>query len=281
MTDLQNKYDILLEDIKLLLQYDDKYMKIDKTKIVKPNILNELEEKISDFKQKQSNIKLQIKNNNDRKALLINDISSITIQNTNIEKEISELNNNTKIIQEEQQSKLDLINSKCKELEELSDTTHNQVYKDIIKQIMKVVNNNCILLEPINNLYYSKSENLIFTKFTIFTKCTLEQFDIPKLEFYKKLYQLKDVINKDIIDLNILNNNGINTNQSYIDFIVDKNFPTKQEFIEMIKYEKFKKNLEDMIEVINKEIYKYNWLSLFTVTFSKGEYQAPHIDFTY
>ena len=100
MTDLQNKYDILLEDIKLLLQYDDKYMKIDKTKIVKPNILNELEEKISDFKQKQSNIKLQIKNNNDRKALLINDISSITIQNTNIEKEISELNNNTKIIQE-------------------------------------------------------------------------------------------------------------------------------------------------------------------------------------
>ena len=43
MTDLQNKYDILLEDIKLLLQYDDKYMKIDKTKLVKPNILNELE----------------------------------------------------------------------------------------------------------------------------------------------------------------------------------------------------------------------------------------------
>jgi len=40
MTDLQNKYDILLEDIKLLLQYDDKYMKIDKTNIVKPNILN-------------------------------------------------------------------------------------------------------------------------------------------------------------------------------------------------------------------------------------------------
>jgi hypothetical protein len=43
MTDLQNKYDILLEDIKLLLQYDDKYMKIDKNKLVKPNILNELE----------------------------------------------------------------------------------------------------------------------------------------------------------------------------------------------------------------------------------------------
>ena len=39
MTDLQNKYDILLEDIKLLLQYDDKYMKIDKTNIVKPNIV--------------------------------------------------------------------------------------------------------------------------------------------------------------------------------------------------------------------------------------------------
>ncbi len=42
MTDLQNKYDILLEDIKLLLQYDDKYMKMCKNKLVKPNILNEL-----------------------------------------------------------------------------------------------------------------------------------------------------------------------------------------------------------------------------------------------
>jgi len=102
MTDLQNKYDILLEDIKLLLQYDDKYMKIDKTNIVKPNILNELEKKISDIKQKQTGITLQIKNNNDKKELLINDISSITIQNTNIEKEITELNNNTKIIKEEQ-----------------------------------------------------------------------------------------------------------------------------------------------------------------------------------
>ena len=58
MTDLQNKYDILLEDIKLLLQYDDKYMKIDKTKLVKPNILNELEKKISDIKQKKSGIEL-------------------------------------------------------------------------------------------------------------------------------------------------------------------------------------------------------------------------------
>lgn len=101
MTDLQNKYDILLEDIKLLLQYDDKYMKIDKTNIVKPNILNELEKKINDIKQKQTGITLQIKNNNDKKELLINDISSITTQNTNIEKEITELNNNTKIIKEE------------------------------------------------------------------------------------------------------------------------------------------------------------------------------------
>ena len=94
MTDLQNKYDILLEDIKLLLQYDDKYMKIGKNKLVKPNILNELEKKISDIKQQKSGIALQIKDNNDKKELLTNDISSITIQNTNIEREISELNNN-------------------------------------------------------------------------------------------------------------------------------------------------------------------------------------------
>ena len=150
MTDLQNKYDILLEDIKLLLQYDDKYMKIDKTKLVKPNILlNELKKKISDIKQKKSGIALQIKNNNDKKELLINDISSITTQNTNIEKEISELNNNTKIIQEEQQLKLDLINSKCKELEEFSDTIQNQLQKDIFNH-NKVLNN--VLFE----LYLSK-----------------------------------------------------------------------------------------------------------------------------
>ena len=146
MTDLQNKYDILLEDIKLLLQYDDKYMKIGKTKLVKPNILNELEKKISDIKQQKSGIALQIKDNNDKKELLTNDISSITIQNTNIEREISELNNNTKIIQEEQQSKLDLLNSKCKELEEFSNTIQNQLQKDMIKQILKVCNNNHTLL---------------------------------------------------------------------------------------------------------------------------------------
>lgn len=148
MTDLQNKYDMLLEDIKILLQYDDKYIKIDKTNIVKPNKLNELEKQIGNIKQKQSGIKLQIKNNNDNKELITNEIRIINEKQNNIEKEITELNNNTKIIQEEQQSKLDLINLKCKELDELSDTTQNQVYKDIIKQILKVVNNNCILLKP-------------------------------------------------------------------------------------------------------------------------------------
>ena len=146
MTDLQNKYDILLEDIKLLLHYDDKYMKIGKTKLVKPNILNELEKKISDIKQKKTDIALQIKDNNNKKELLTNDISSITSQNTNIETEISKLTNNTKIIQEEQQSKLDLITSKCKELKEFSDTIQNQLQKDMIKQILKVCSNNHTLL---------------------------------------------------------------------------------------------------------------------------------------
>jgi hypothetical protein len=93
MTDLQNKYDILLEDIKLLLQYDDKYMKIDKTNIVKPNILNELEKKISELNTNSSkNIDI-IKEKNDeiQKLLSLNTNLSLEINKYNIE--ISNLEN--------------------------------------------------------------------------------------------------------------------------------------------------------------------------------------------
>ena len=146
MTDLQNKYDMLLEDIKFLLQYDDKYIKIDKNNIVNPNKLNELEKQIGNIKQKQSGIKLQIKNNNDNKELITNEIRIINKKQNNIETEITELNNNTKIIQEEQQSKLDLINLKCKELDELCNLFTGckctiYVIQNINKKILSHINN--------------------------------------------------------------------------------------------------------------------------------------------
>ena len=128
MSNMQEIYDLLVQDIKLLVQYDDKYMKIDNTNILKPNILNDLEHKMKELKQKQSNILLQIKTNNDKKELLEIDINNISIKQ--IENEITGLNNNTNMIQEEQQVKLDLINSKCKELEELIDTIYyNESYQ--------------------------------------------------------------------------------------------------------------------------------------------------------
>ena len=211
MTDLQNKYDILLEDIKLLLQYDDKYMKIDKNKLVKPNILNELEKKISDIKQRQSGIILQIKNNNDKKELLINDISSITTQNTNIEKEINELSNNTKIIQEEQQLKLDLITSKCKELEEFSDTIQNQLQKDMIKEILKVCNNNRILLKK--TIFNDKLlNNYLIEMFLSYIECGVK-FDMSN----NKIHNLKD--NNSFTKLCIENNEIIKNNNIKINSI--------------------------------------------------------------
>ena len=128
MSNMQEIYDLLVQDIKLLVQYDDKYMKIDNTNILKPNILNDLEHKMKELKQKQSNIILNIKTNNDKKELLEIDINNISIKQ--IENEITGLNNNTNMIQEEQQVKLDLINSKCKELEELIDTIYyNESYQ--------------------------------------------------------------------------------------------------------------------------------------------------------
>jgi len=208
MTDLQNKYDILLEDIKLLLQYDDKYMKIDKTKLVKPNILNELEKKISDIKQKQSGITIQIKNNDDKKELLINDISSITTQNINIEKEISELNNNTKIIQEEQQLKLDLITSKCKELEEFSNTIQNQLQKDMIKEILKVCNNNHTLLKK--TIFNDKLlNNYLIEMYLSYIECGVK-FDMTN----NKINNLKD--NNSFTKLCIENNEIIKNNNNKI-----------------------------------------------------------------
>lgn len=58
-----------------------------------------------------------------------------------------------------------------------------------------------------------------------------------------------------------------------------------ENYFDAASYELHSKEIEERIKntiskLINKEIYKYNWFSLFTVTFSKGEYQAPHIDFT-
>ena len=78
MSNMQEIYDLLVQDIKLLVQYDDKYMKIDNTNILKPNILNDLEHKMKELKQKQSNILLQIKTNNDKKELLEIDINNIS-----------------------------------------------------------------------------------------------------------------------------------------------------------------------------------------------------------
>ena len=74
MSNMQEMYDLLVQDIKLLVQYDDKYMKTDNTNIVKPNILYDLEHKMKELKQKQSNILVQIKTNNDKKELLEIDI---------------------------------------------------------------------------------------------------------------------------------------------------------------------------------------------------------------
>lgn len=244
MTDLQNKYDILLEDIKLLLQYDDKYMKIDKTKLVKPNILNELEKKIIDIKQKQTSIILQIKNNNDKKELLINDISSITTQNSNIEKEISELNNNTKIIQEEQQSKLDLINSKCKELEELCNlfekynrvVSHNYYdYNCTIKCIGNITNklltninknqydNNIIkdIIFSINNIYIVLLREYILHKEGNNEFNILDNLNKPMnyTQLYKKI-NIEEKYIKRFLDISIsdLNGGNIETPDEYYQY---------------------------------------------------------------
>ena len=143
---MQEMYDLLVQDIKLLVQYDDKYMKTDNTNIIKPNILNDLEHKMKELKQKQSNILVKIKTNNDKKELLEIDINNISIKQTEIERKIRGLNNNTNMIQEEQQEDLDLINSKCKELEEFIDTILNKSYQDTIKKILQLFTDNYNLL---------------------------------------------------------------------------------------------------------------------------------------
>ena len=230
------------------------------TKLINDNkaIINSYEVGISSCNQQIMNNRCDYSNTFEINTKYIKDlqlkIEQICKDNKYIQNKIYELNkiplsleNMTKILETKIIFHINNNNLKY----DLYDVNSCSLYFKNNRQYLKSI------YEDINNLYYSKSEKLIFTIYILSTisECKLEQFDIPKLEFYKKLYQLKDFINKDIIDLNILNNNGINTSQSYIDFIVDKNFPTKQEFIEMIKYEKFKKNLEDMIEVINKEIY--------------------------
>ena len=244
MTDLQNKYDILLEDIKLLLQYDDKYMKIDKNKLVKPNILNELEKKISDIKQKKSGIALQIKKNDDKKELLINDISSINTQNTNIETEINELSNNTKIIQEEQKSKLDLINSKCKELEELCNlfekynrvVSHNYYdYNCTIKCIGNTTNkiiininknqidNNIIkdIIFAINNIYIVLLREYILHKEGNNEFNILDDLNKPinYTQLYKKI-NIEEKYIKRFLDISIsdLNGGNIETPDEYYQY---------------------------------------------------------------
>jgi hypothetical protein len=204
MTDLQNKYDMLLEDIKFLLQYDDKYMKIDKNNIVKPNKLNELEKQIGNIKQKQSGIKLQIKNNNDNKELITNEIRIINKKQNNIETEITELNNNTKIIQEEQQSKLNLINTKCKELDELCNLfTGNKctiyVIQNINKKILSHINNinfdnNIIkqLILHINSIYILLCHE--------YSWCKIENTNITFLNNLEKPINNKQLLCKFNID---------------------------------------------------------------------------------
>ena len=269
MTDLQNKYDILLEDIKLLLQYDDKYMKIGKTKLVKPNILNELEKKISDIKQKKTDITLQIKDNNDKKKLLTNDISSITIQNTNIETEISELTNNTKIIQEEQKSKLDLINSKCKELEEFSNTIKNELYKDIIKQILKVCSYNHTLLSK--NIF-----NKLLNNHLIDIYINYKSYPLFIKHYKEEILNLKDINQQTERDINSFIGNLCSTFQSHHnssrlriksqeDFIIENNKT-------IINYRKIIKdnntnilNLDNTISIMTSKCYIIDNMSINTI----------------
>ena len=266
MTDLQNKYDILLEDIKLLLQYDDKYMKIDKTNIVKPNILNELEKKISDIKQKQTGITLQIKNNNDKKELLINDISSITTQNTNIEKEITELNNNTKIIKEEQQLKLDLINSKCKELEELCNLFSS--YKNC--GILCIQDINIEILKNINSMQFDNTiikkiiidiNNIYIVLFREYNLCKIENDDLKFLNDLNKPINNTKLLNKFNIEEKYI--------KHFIDIIMSKMFGGSLNFINE-EYELYQPNsycekycdsgLCCFIEIMNKNIKRYSWI---------------------
>jgi len=266
MTDLQNKYDILLEDIKLLLQYDDKYMKIDKTNIVKPNILNELEKKINDIKQKQTGITLQIKNNNDKKELLINDISSITTQNTNIEKEITELNNNTKIIKEEQQLKLDLINSKCKELEELCNLFSS--YKNC--GILCIQDINIEILKNINSMQFDNTiikkiiidiNNIYIVLFREYNLCKIENDDLKFLNDLNKPINNTKLLNKFNIEEKYI--------KHFIDIIMSKMFGGSLDFINE-EYELYQPNsycekycdsgLCCFIEIMNKNIKRYSWI---------------------
>ena len=86
--------------------------------------------------EKHSKIILLINTNNDRKKLLEIDINNISIKQIEMEKIITGLNTNTSKIQIEQQYKIDLINVKCKELEELGNTIENKLYKESISEII-------------------------------------------------------------------------------------------------------------------------------------------------
>ena len=86
--------------------------------------------------EKHSKIILLINTNNDKKKLLEIDINNISIKQIEMEKIITGLNTNTSKIQIEQQYKIDLINVKCKELEELGNTIENKLYKESINEII-------------------------------------------------------------------------------------------------------------------------------------------------
>ena len=177
MSEIQEIYDSLVRDIKLLVQYDDKYMKIDT--IVKPNIMSDLEKKIMELKNEQTNVLLQIKNNNDKKELLEIDINDISIKQIEIEKEIKLLHYNTDVIQREQLEKLELINSKCKELEELIDTIQNKSYQDTVKKILQLFTNNYNLLYKnifINYIIDDNIENniIVSSNLELYNKLTIK-----------------------------------------------------------------------------------------------------------
>jgi hypothetical protein len=258
MSEMQEIYDLLVQDIKLLVQYDDKYTKIDNSNIIKPNIMTELEKKINEIKQKQSNILIQIKTNNDKKELLEVDMKNISTKQTEIEKEISELNSNTNMIQEKQQHELDQIDSKCKELEKLIDTIYNKSYKESINEILlsykdtiiklsNTIFNDKILKHYLIEMYIKYiSTGIIFKENKI--------FNIKDNNYFANLIKNND---KQIIqnDSHILSYMNQIVNNRGDEFTRNQHFKIKQEL--ELKTVKINQDTED----IRNKIHIYNIIS--------------------
>ena len=258
MSEMQEIYNLLVQDIKLLVQYDDKYVKIDKSNIIKPNIMTELEKKINEIKQKQSNILIQIKTNNEKKELLEVDIKKIYIKQTEIEKEISELNSNTNMIQEKQQHELDQIDSKCKELEKLIDTIYNKSYK-----------------ESINEILLSYKDTIIKLSNTIFNEKILKYYLIEMYIKYisngiifkeNKIFNIKD--NNYFANLIKDNDNQIIKNDSHIRSYMNQIVNNRGDSITRNLHFKLKEEIElknvkinQDTEDIRNKIHIYNIIS--------------------